>query len=363
MSEEIVENKDTSQDDEISLLDLVAILLKYKWFIVITTGLAAFGVLIYCIISLKMPVDKTYMPNLYTPKAEMLINDSSSSNSLSSALSSSGLGNLAGLMGVSSGGGKSNSALATYMVSSFTVQDAIIDKFLREDIEKEHLEAIEKLKQKGKYKPEEDKWVFPLTDTRNSLTEKIKTNYSSSTGVFTIEVEDKDPQLACDIINFTVDLLEKRFSEIGVDKNKLTVKNLEDNIETAYSNILKLQKQIQQLDYSVSNPYANNSENVVMDSSMLKLELSVQEQIYSSLKTQYETLKVSMASEQPVFQILEYAQIPDKKSGPSRGKLCIIVTMAAFFVSVFLVFLLNAINNIKKDPVAMAKLKPNKKGN
>ena len=67
-----------------------------------------------------------------------------------------------------------------------------------------------------------------------------------------------------------------------------------------------------------------------------------------------------MASEKPVFQILEYAEIPDMKSGPSRGKLCIIVTFAAFFISVFLAFLLNAIENIKNDPEAMAKLKGKK---
>jgi uncharacterized protein involved in exopolysaccharide biosynthesis len=48
------------------------------------------------------------------------------------------------------------------------------------------------------------------------------------------------------------------------------------------------------------------------------------------------------------------------KSGPSRGMLCIIVTFAAFFVSVFLAFLLNALENIKKDPEAMAKLKKKK---
>jgi uncharacterized protein involved in exopolysaccharide biosynthesis len=51
------------------------------------------------------------------------------------------------------------------------------------------------------------------------------------------------------------------------------------------------------------------------------------------------------------------AEVPDKKSGPSRGLLCIIVTFAAGFFSIFLAFVLNAIETIKKDPDAMAKLK------
>ena len=35
---------------------------------------------------------------------------------------------------------------------------------------------------------------------------------------------------------------------------------------------------------------------------------------------------------------------------------CIVITFAAFFFSVFLAFVLNAVENIKKDPEAMAKL-------
>jgi hypothetical protein len=37
--------------------------------------------------------------------------------------------------------------------------------------------------------------------------------------------------------------------------------------------------------------------------------------------------------------------------------LCIIVTFGAFFLSVFLAFLLNAVKNIREDPEAMSKLK------
>ena len=121
---------------------------------------------------------------------------------------------------------------------------------------------------------------------------------------------------------------------------------------------MKLQKEIQELEYSVSNVYnPSQTKSIVMDATLKKMELSVQQEIYAQLKAQYEMLKVTMSSEQPTFQILEYAEVPDKKSAPSRGMLCIIVTFAAFFVSVFMAFLLNALKNIKNDPVAMSKLK------
>lgn len=97
--------------------------------------------------------------------------------------------------------------------------------------------------------------------------------------------------------------------------------------------------------------------SIVRDTTMIKMELSAQQEIYKQLKAQEELLKVKMASEQPAFQVLEYAEVPDLKSGPSRGMLCIIVTFAAFFFSIFLAFLLNALKNIKNDPEAMKKLR------
>lgn len=330
-------------DDEISLIDLFAVLLKHKFLIIGMTGLAMIAAVIISIISLKLPPEKSFLPNKYTPKAQMLINnDSSSSGGLASMISSSGLGSLAGLAGVNVSGGASNSALAGYLVSSNSVLDAVVDKF----------NLIER------YKIEKS----PRAESREALKKLLTSNYDTDTGVFTISFTDIDPEFAREVVNFVVGLVEERFNELGIDQNKLQEENLKENIQRSYDEIRSLEKQIQTLEHSVSNVYNPSSvPSIMLDSSLLKMELSAQQQIYAQLKVQHESLKVTMASEQPVFQILEYAEVPDKKSAPSRGKLCIIITFAAGFLSVFLAFAINAIENIKKDPEAMAKLKTSKK--
>jgi uncharacterized protein involved in exopolysaccharide biosynthesis len=95
------------------------------------------------------------------------------------------------------------------------------------------------------------------------------------------------------------------------------------------------------------------------------MELNAQQQIYTQLKVQLELTNIAIAGETPIFQVLEMAQVPDLKSGPSRGIICIIVTFGAFFFSVFLAFVLNALANIKNDPEAMEKFRAlnKKKGN
>lgn len=326
------------KDDEISLVDLFAVLWQRKWLIIIMTFVAAVAAVVISVLSLVLPPDKSFMPNKYTPRAQMLITEDSSGGA-SSMLGS--LGGLASLAGVSVPGGSSNSALAGYLVNSNTIQDAVINKY--NFIEEWEIEKS------------------PVAESRKALKEKLKSSYDEDTGVFTISFEDKDPVLARDVVNYVVDLLEQRFSELGVDKNKLQKQNLEENINNTYAQILDLQKQIRDIEISVSNVYSPNSAPSIMtDTTMVKMELTVQEEIYKNLKSQYELLKVTMASEQPVFQILEYAEVPDQKSGPSRGKLCIIITFAGGFLSVFLAFLLNAISNMKKDPEVISKFKGKK---
>lgn len=331
----------STDDDEISLIDLFAVLWHRKWLIITITVLAMIAVVVFSIISLVLPAEKSPLPNTYTPKALMLINDSSSSGgSLSSMLSSSGLGSLASIAGVSVPGGSTYSALAVFLSTTNTFLDTIVDKFdliTRWEIEKE-----------------------VRANSRKQLKEVLKAEFDEETGVLSLSFTDTDPAFAQEVVNFATDYMEQRFLNMGLDKTKREKDNLEINIQNTYDAIVDLQKQTTNLEHSVSSRNPTSVPSIMLELSKLQLELEAQEQIYKQLKAQYELVKIQMASETPVFQILERAEIPDQKSGPSRGMLCIIVTFAAGFFSVFLAFLLNAIDNIKQDPEAMAKLQTKK---
>lgn len=333
------ENTRIQEEDEISLIDLFAVLLHYKWMIIVLSAVAAVGSVIFAVASIKMSPEKSPMPNVYTPKAEMLIQESSSGGGgLSAALSSSGLGSLASLAGVNVGsGGSSNAKLATYLITSDALLDAVTDEF----------KLIEK------YKIEKS----VRANSRAALKKVLKADSDADSGVFVVSFTDIDPVFAQSVVNFVVDWMSKKFDELGLDNNKIKKENLERNIQSSYNEILRIEREVKKLGASVG--YGNNAwdiPSITTGAARLQLELEAQKQVYTQLKTQYELLKVQMQSETPVFQILARPEIPDMKSGPSRGKLCIIVTFAAFFMSVFLAFALNAWKNIKNDPEAVEKL-------
>lgn len=332
-----------AEDDEISLIDLLAVILRYKWMIIGVCAAAMAAVVAFSIVSIVLPPDQSPYPNQYTPQAVMLIQESQSGSGLSAALSSSELSSLAGLAGVNVQQATTNSALAVYLLQSNLLLDAVTDEF----------GLIEK------YEIEES----PRASSRDLLKKKLTGMTDEESGVFTVSFQDIDPAFAKSVVDFAIDWLENKFTELGIDKNKIQKENLERSIQSTYSEILKLEQESQKLGASVNTvavPSALPS-SVTVDAAKIQLELAAQRQVYTQLKTQYELLKIQMQSESPVFQIIERPEIPDRKSGPSRGMLCIIVTFAAFFLSVFLAFALNAFQNIRSDPEAWAKLHPQKK--
>jgi uncharacterized protein involved in exopolysaccharide biosynthesis len=333
------------EDDEISLIDLFAVLWRRRVMIIAITLVAAAGVVAFSIVSIVLPTETSPLPNKYTPTALMLINNASSSGGgMASMLASSGLGGLASLAGVNVSTGATSSELGIYLVNTNTFLDTVVDEF--------DLITRYNIGSPG------TRSTSPRTDSREILKKNLTAAYDEKSGVFSLSFTDIDPVFAQGVVNYCVGYLGAWFNDLGVDKNKLQKENLERNIETSYREIISLEEQARTLEQSVRGGGVNIP-SISLEMSRIQLELEAQRQVYTQLKVQYELLKVTMASESPVFQILETAEVPDRKSGPSRGLISIVVTFATGFFAVFFAFVLNAVENIKKDPEAMAKLKGN----
>jgi uncharacterized protein involved in exopolysaccharide biosynthesis len=78
----------------------------------------------------------------------------------------------------------------------------------------------------------------------------------------------------------------------------------------------------------------------------------VQTEILKILSQQYEIAKMNVEGQEPAFQVLELGEAPDKKSGPSRAIICMVVSLAAFLFSIILSLVLHALQRMWKDPDA-----------
>jgi len=399
------EQKDSYiEEDEIDLLSLFGVLFKYKLFIIITTLISALSVVAFSILSLRLPPEKSPLPNKYRPEALILVQDQQQGG-VSSMLSSSGLGTLAGLAGVSPG--SSYGELAEKLLKSKSILDKIVEeyKIVEKYKIKEHLKAA----------------------SRQIILNNSRFEYDNKTKTITISFEDIDPVFAANVVNRLVELLDQRFATIGGNRN-LTQKNLLENkladvstemarlealiqdfqlkhgvlsieelakeqitmlaglrsqlilkeveiktysdlsriqdpvikrLKSERDNLLKLIREVESgfSSYEDIMPAQKDLPELALEFAHLKRDLFVQEKIYEILTQQYELTKLSIEGEEPIFQILELAEVPDRKSGPSRSIICIVTVFVAFFLSIITAFILNAVKNIKNDPEKMKRLK------
>ncbi len=377
------------------VLHYISIILKYKKMIVIITGSAMAGILLFSIISLLLPPDINPLPNKYRAYAVTMFQSSNSSTAgISSMLSTFGF-DTAG-----AGGGADQSQIALQVLNSRPFIDNIV----------EHFNIIEKYKITNTVK----------TKSREVVINNSEYTYDRNSGALVIAFTSAEPQFAADLVNYTVQLLESWFQEEGISVRAHQLMMMEEKLEELKNSISKIEEEIEsfqiehgaldiaqlassqaailldlrttlnQVELEISQyteystiddpalirlktqrsniinqirrveqgyissdgrkiPSTDELPELSLEFAHMTTELELQMQLYQTLSERYEVTKLT-ATEENVLSILEYAELPDEKQGPSRGRLCILVTIGAFFLSLVLVLLIDFLKGIIKNP-------------
>jgi uncharacterized protein involved in exopolysaccharide biosynthesis len=365
---------------------------RYRWLIVGITGVAALGVLAFCIASVMLPPERSPLPNKYTASAVILAH-SETENDLTSSIRAA-----LGIVGApaDTGAGFDNGAFLVMVLRSRIFLDEMADEF--GIVKRYHIKDHEKSRSRG------------------LLLSKLRFVNDRTTGAIWVTCTDTDPVFARDLANREVSflsewysqnmgsanskqkqLLEEKIAEVkaGIDtlesrladlrskygalnaqdlgtsqastlaalRSQLILKDIDirnyTNSGSATSpklrqlkeerqNILDLINRLQQGMPDIADPGTSQKSlpDVQTEFTNLSTELDIQWKIYNTLSHQYEALKLTSDS-QPPFQILELAEVPDSKSGPQRVRIIAEVAFIAFAVSVALALFLNAISGLR----------------
>jgi len=338
MSNEPVNKDQNTQEETTSIdvfpLDLLGILWRWKKFIIIVTLATAVGVGLYSLISIKMPPLESYMPNKYTSEALILIDNSSSGgrSGFSSQLRPDAMGDIPSLGLTNTVVQSDYSELAIFLIKTNTFLDTIVEEFNVQE----------------KYRITE----YPIITSREVIKNNLVISYNERNGVLSIGFTNTDPVYTRDIANFVAVHLINRLNELIFDKDTADGANLEANINRTFQDIKKLEEENQRLERSAASS-PGRFPAIMMEAERISMELTAKRLVYTHLRVQQELASIR-SSERSIFQILEMAETPQRKSGPYRGKLCMTVTLIGFLSAVFLSFVFNAIIKIKNNPKAIA---------
>ena len=363
--------------ETINLLDYLAVIVKYRRMVALTTS-AAFVLSI--VISLLLPKVYSSTARILAPQQE---------SGLASLMGQAGAGTLTtgDLLG------KSTSAdMYAGILRSEAVKDAVIDRF----------NLMKVYRQKYRI------------DTYKEIDNKSTIVTGKRDGIVSITVEDKDPARAAEMANGFVDelgrivaalnvsgagqsriFLEGRLALVKADlaraeealrsfsmKNKaiqvseqakLTIEGIarlkaqlaaqevnlatyqnyltdsSQEIKNAKAGISSLKSQIARLEGTDSTGAilpVGSVPTLVQEYTQLMREYKTQESLLDLLTKQYEMYKLSEAKNFPSIQIIQKARVSDKKSKPKRVRIVLASTFVVFFASILAAFVREYVDQV-----------------
>lgn len=304
-----------NEEYEIDLIELVKYWWKRKWAILIPCLIAAILVVAFCVLSLKLPPEKSPLPNKYTSSAKILIQGSSTNSGIQLSGSLSSLANSLGYGSLLSGSKDSPSTTLLTLSQTTTFKDNIINKF----------DLI------NKYKIEEHVKTASRKALDKVLTVKMGDSKDEGNNLLVVSFKDTDPDFAKQVVDYSVELLLNTYYELKLRNDLINKQNYETAIAESYQRILGYQKDIQSLENSVTNPSGISS--IMLDVQMKKLELEAEEKVYSTFKGNLEMLLIEMSNEPVDLHVIEKAESPDMKSEPSRAVICAVTVLIVGFIS------------------------------
>ena len=383
------------KETKISLYDVLLILAKGKWAIIIPTICAMIFSFSFAMITKMVDPQKSPMPDRFTSSCEMIFLQTGTSDPFSQSTSP-----LAALAGAASSTNTSALLLQNLTLGeTFLLELAASPEF--------NLYEIYEIQQPQK------------TNLVNRMRQAFQFEIDETSQIMKVSYTDIDPELAWKILSKAIPLLEERYKTLF--RNQVNarcsfiadqIKDAEDNLAKANAELSAFQKehgiydfqsQIQnqfsiytdineeilkeEMELEFLTEYRPKSDPTVVQKvktiqkskellhefetgsgrysmnvipmnklqtlsaqySELRREVELRQELYLMLRQQEAAARMEQSGEISSLQILEYPQIPEIKSGPSRGLFCIFITFAVIFLSTFAVFLKSFIHSTMKN--------------
>ena len=386
---------------QVSLLDLLVILVRQRFFIIKFTSLFALLAIIYSL--LATPVYKSTL-QIMPPGGD-------SRSGAAAVLAATGLGELAGGFGASQGD------TVVGITKSNVVLDRVIDKNGLLTRESDGFSIIGAVK--GLFaSSDEEKKPKMRTRVRAGLSEQIQSAADKKSGIISVSVSDTTPemavQLAQSVFDETLDVMQdvavtpsakqRLFIEEQLKENTKYLTEAENNLSTFLKDtgmgspsgtpsdigsLGSLQarmvaKEIEikaarrfatdanpqlkklQAEYNAIKKQFENNKGLTaaasptgeiknITESSLKYatifrEYKFRESLVTILLRQYETAKIREAQDPIVIQLLSPPTYPELRSKPQRKKIVVLATLLGGFLAVFIAFIRHFLSLSAKDP-------------
>ncbi|QDK83098.1 lipopolysaccharide biosynthesis protein [Spirosoma sp. KCTC 42546] len=173
-----------------------------------------------------------------------------------------------------------------------------------------------------------------------TINARVVAEMDKRSGIITITSRMPDAVVAATVARLTLDYLTNYVTNYRTGKARKQVEFLMQQVNNARQRYESAELQLASYRDRNRNVYANTAK---IEEQRLQADYMLTQSVYSELSKQLEQARIKIEEESPVFQVLEPARVPLRKSGPQRTVITIgftifgtIVGLAVFFIRRFM---------------------------
>lgn len=304
--------KESIEENEIDIVEVIKKLWLNRKLIAIITGLFMIIGVVYALLS--TPIYQSTLTMYPAAGGEKM----------------GGLMSMAASFGISAGGSKETYNIEDVVKSRTIAREVVLHKWKTAKYDKP-VSLIEYNRNEIK---DTNRAVYSAIKVYNSW---VSISTDDRTGLMTLFVETEDPILCAEIANYIGRAVTKY-----VQKYQGGVANR--NIDHINDRLIAVNQELKEAEEKIKAFQLNNrdmsSPQVQLEYGRLERQLQIKQQVYLTLNQQIELAQIEKIKKAPVINILDKAEVPFLKIKPKRSIICIAYTFLGGLIGVGLVLLL-----------------------
>lgn len=170
------------------------------------------------------------------------------------------------------------------------------------------------------------------------VSKRVVANMDKKTGIISVQVELPDPVAAAYVASISMDYLTSFVSSYRTNKASKDVDFLAKRLEEAKGKYYDTQVKKARYSDEYSLPTIR-LQTADIQRERIESDFRVNSTFYQELLKQYESAKLKLYQETPVFKTLQKPVIPNEKKGPKRLMILILSMFLAIFCSIIILVL------------------------
>jgi uncharacterized protein involved in exopolysaccharide biosynthesis len=284
--------------DEVSLLELLAVLVK-RWKLVV--GLPLLAAFVAAVVSLVVPPK-------FTATASFVPESESGGMSLPG-----GLAGIAAQFGVNVPAEANSPAFYADVLRSRTLRDEVLQARFpdpRTDAADDSASLLDILGIEGDSPSERTE------AGRKKLDDAVSVRVDGETGIVNASVETRYRTLSADVANLFIDLLNRFNLEARQSNAQERRRFIEERMAEAEAELRDAEDDLR--DWLERNRQYENSPELRFQYERLQRQVTIKQEVFTSLRRSYEEARIQEVNDTPVITVIDRAVPPDKRSSPKR---------------------------------------------